>query len=247
MKVKGFFRENEHLEVYDQASESYYKSIIQEVNDDDIAIGVPMKGLERYKLEEGLTLTFRMVVQDALYYFQSEARGQKYSGNVLLYLISWPDNLERRQRRKFFRISYALEIFFWLLPEGQEIMELEPYFSQKEPLGSKSKGEYLSRELVELLGAPAEGQAIDLSAGGLLLLTSFQLSEGKELLLSIVLHNKEEDKRLLLYGKVVRTGAVLYMGKAMKYRYGIVFQRIDERLRDKVVGFIFELSRQRMS
>lgn len=247
MKVKDFFRENELLEVYDPSSESYYKSIIQEVNDDNMAIGVPMKGLERYPMEEGSTLTFRMIVQGALYYFQSEVRGQRYSGNVLLYLISWPEKLERRQRRKFFRISYTLDINFWLLPEGQETKELEPYFAQKEPLGSQGKKEYLFRELVEILGAPAEGQAIDLSAGGLLMFTSFQLSKGTELLLSVALQNKEEDKRLLLYGKVVRTDALLYMGKAMKYRYGIVFQRMDERIRDMLVGFIFELSRQRMS
>ena len=87
MAAKNLFYENMLLEVYDHRKQVYGKSIIQEVNDDNLAIGIPMKKNEQVALQEGVTYSFRAVLDDGLYYFVGEVLGTKSSGMLCFILF----------------------------------------------------------------------------------------------------------------------------------------------------------------
>ena len=103
--MKGLFRENMLLEVFIKSKNAYYKSIVQEVNEEDLAIGIPMKKRDLAILPEGESLVFRLNARDALYYFKSKVIGTKKSGQVLLYLISCPRRCKGSREGSFSAFS----------------------------------------------------------------------------------------------------------------------------------------------
>jgi c-di-GMP-binding flagellar brake protein YcgR len=221
MDLKSIFYENMLLEVYDHQHQVYGKSIIQEVNRDNIAIGIPMKKKEQVVLQEGTVYSFRAVLDDALYYFSSKVLGTKLSGYVLLYLISWPQKVERRQRRNFFRAPCALDAQY-LVVSGCA--------------GRLSPGE--SPE-------PQRALVTNLSGGGLLLVTVKELPVGAILLLRLFLQSKEREKEILVKGRVLRVSP-FKAGKVVRYRCGVEFLELKEQVREEIIRFIFTVLRERL-
>lgn len=222
MDCQKLFYENMLLEVYDHQKQVYGKSIVQEVNRDNIAIGVPMKKKEKIALQEGEEYTFRAALEDALYYFQSRVLRTKFSGNVLLYLISWPQKVERRQRRNYFRLPCSLEAHYLVISES----------------GPDSPAE-----------APEVETALvaNLSGGGLLLVTGRALPLGTILLLRLFLQSKKEKKEILVKGKIVRGSPQKIGKKAVRYRYGVEFFDLSEKDRDQIIRYLFTIMRERLS
>ncbi len=252
--MKNLVRENMLLEVYDQ-NNNIYKSIVQEVNEENFAIGVPTKKNEQVALNEGQILGLKFVLEDALYYFQSKVAGVKISGQVLLYLISWPEKVQRLQRRKHFRFPCMIDLFYWLLPKSGDLSHGLPLKSKdgKENAGKKKKGqlsvdrdeqEFLLR-WAESLGEPQKEEAIDISGGGLLMVTDRKLLLGDRLLLRFFLKSNREAKEIIVKGKISRVN-IFTVGKLERYRYGVKFLNINEKTRDEIIGFIFAKSRERI-
>lgn len=84
------------------------------------------------------------------------------------------------------------------------------------------------------------GRTLDLSGGGICLFTEHLVKYGQKIYLTIQLPNSIEVKTI---GKVVRTEQ-LGSGFEKKYKLGIQFIEINERDRDKIISYIFEIQRQ---
>lgn len=223
MDYRKLFHENMLLQVYDPERKTYAKSILQEVNEDSIAIGVPMIRSDGVALREKEEYTFRAAREDGLYYFQSKVLGTKMSGNVLLYLISWPADIKRRQRRNYFRLPCNLQACYTVISEGAEF-----------PADAKEKeGE--------------RGLVVNLSGGGLLLVTSRSLFPGTLLYLHLILQCKKGKKEMRLKGRVLRSSPLKVNNKTLRYRCGVEFVEISEKERDKIISFLFALMRERLS
>lgn len=229
MQIRSFFRENMLLEVYDHESGVYYKSLIQEVNAANLAIGIPMKEGKQLLLQEKDSYFFRVFLEDALYSFQSEVQGRKKSGQVFLYLLSWPSKIERSQRRRFYRFAYTFDAHYWVLGQEKEF----------------SGGEMSLLKQVESR-EPRQAVVTNLSGGGLAFVTEHSLSPGILLVLCFYLQNNlKVENKVLVKGRVVRA-VPFKLGKERYYRYGVEFFDMSERTRDKIIRFIFSMFRQRL-
>lgn len=246
--MKGLFRVNMLVEVFVNSKNTYYKSIVQEVNEEDLAIGIPMKKRESVALPEGETLFFRLKTRGAFYYFKSKVIGTKKSGQVLLYLISLPEEVQRQQRRQFFRFFCKIEVHYWLLPEAGD-----PAAGSEEKVQRRAGGDMqqLFLEKAAVLGEPEKAETVNISGGGVLLVTDRGLLPGDKLLLKFFLgsgrKNKEiqEIKEIVVKGEVSRAAA-FKIGKLTRCRCGVKFLEIDEKTRDEIIGFIFAESRERI-
>ncbi|NLJ55821.1 MAG: hypothetical protein GX334_02100 [Firmicutes bacterium] len=224
MQAKGLFRENILLEVFDHESGIYYKSLIQEVNETDIAVGIPMKEGKQLLLRYAERYFFRIFLVDALYSFHSTVLGEKSCGQVSLYLLSWPDKIERSQRRRYYRFVYTFDADYWVL-NGDSPTSLESQVADQEPL-------------------PAV--VVNLSGGGLAFVTEKRFSPETLLALRFYLQNDwQEDQEVLLKGRITRVEPLKH-GKIRYYRYGVEFLELDERTRDEIIRFIFFMFRQRL-
>ncbi len=251
MSIRKIFRENLPLEIYDENEGIYYKSIVQEVNDDNIAIGVPMRKQNQLLLNEGSSWTFRLTAKDSQYSFTSTVLGRKFSNRVPLYLIAWPKTVIKQQRRQFFRYSCTLELNYWVVPSGDP--EVEHHLTGL-PLGRKVFGsEELDREesgrvfeeLTELLGEPRDAVTADISGGGLQMITPRRYVVGTNLVLCVFLRSKKDLKKAFVRGTVVW----MHLPRSVKetmHRHAVAFKDTSERFNDDIVSFIFLLTRERL-
>ncbi len=258
MRIKDFFRENMLLEVYDPASGVYYKSLLQEVNAGGLAIGVPLKERKKLKLQQGTEYLFRVLLDDALYYFNSKVVGGKKSARVFLYLLNWPENIKRRQRRHFYRLDHTINVDYWVLAN-----DLPPKISNKKrevgrPGGATLKivspekwNVEMDQEILALYRQveahqPAPAVATNLSGGGLMLVARRNLPPGTVLALRFFLQSSKKNKKMMLVkGRIVRLISSK-AGEDRHYRYGVEFLEMSERTQDEIVRFIFFMLRHRL-
>lgn len=258
MQIKDLFRENMLLEVYDSASGVYYKSLLQEVDDTGLAIGIPMMGGKSMILQQESSYLCRVPQEDALYYFRSKVIGGKKEDRVPLYLLSWPDRLERHQRRGYFRLACSIDVDYWPLggyahrfaPDreqsgaGRKAADLRVVTAERR----EEKWDSETRALYQYIRTkkPRQGVASNLSGGGLLLVTRFNLQPGTPLALRFFLQsNGGEKKEILVQGRVTRT-MFFKLGRLKRYRCGVKFWKISERVQDEIIRFIFSMLRQRI-
>lgn len=243
--MRKTLRENMLIEVYDQENNVYYKSIIQEVNPDSIAIGIPMKDRKQLFLHEGTPWTLRLVMDKAVYSFKSRLVGRKYSGRVPLYLISWPEEeeIERKQRREYFRLPVAIDLHFWVLQEGDSFSFEDSSAKKEEEPGGLNLQDPLEK-LVNSLGEPEKGLAADLSGGGLLMVHSREVPAGSLVVIRLFLREKGREKAVFVKGKIIRVAAV--DKKATRFRHGVQFIDLSSRVQEEIIQFVFTRAREKI-
>ncbi len=239
------------IEVYDEESKVYYKSIIEGVDDDSLAIGVPMREKNQLLLRENNTYAFRLTVGDALYSFDSMVIGRRRSGNVSLIVVEWPDELTRIQRRQFFRMTVAMDGHYWMLEEGSGGTDADP---DEPPVDDADTVEPETpplnlrqplHKLVDSLGDPEKAVVLDISGGGVAMSVNRCVTEDSLLAIRIYLQSKQKKKVVLLKGRVVRSFAMDTVKGLTRYRMGIEFVEISEKIRDDLINFIFIMSREK--
>lgn len=242
--MRRILRENMLIEVYDQESDIFYKSIIQELNPDAIANGIPMREQKQLLLHGGTTWTFRLQMETAVYFFKSKVIGRKYSRHIPLYLISWPEEeeIERKQRREYFRLRSVMDLQYWVLLSGDKRSEDDPAEANEivEPIDWSKPLE----KLVKFLGEPKKGILADISGGGLLMILPQEIPVGSLVGVRLFLGRQGQEKELLVKGKVVRVEAA--DKKANRFRHGIQFQDISSRVQEEIIQYVFIRSREKM-
>ncbi|MEW5762014.1 MAG: flagellar brake protein [Bacillota bacterium] len=135
---------------------------------------------------------------------------------IPLYVLSLPVDVRRVQRRRFVRLETLLDVWYAPAPEGD--------------------------------AAPAfvRARAVDLSAGGMCLVTKQPLEVGAPLLLRFHLDLGEREAEIVTPGRVVRRVVGpeddLWQGG---YRYGIEFVGLPMREQDLIVRYIFRKMAER--
>lgn len=75
--------------------------------------------------------------------------------------------------------------------------------------------------------------------------TGRELPVGTVLFLRLSLQSKDENKEVLVKGKILRVHP-LKMGRALRYRYGVQFFDLTEKDRDEIIRYIFTILRERL-
>jgi len=127
---------------------------------------------------------------------------------VLLYSLAFPEKIKRIQRRRDVRLAVLLDVAYAPLPEGD--------------------------------GAAAfkEAKALDLSAGGLRLVTEQEHPPGTMLLVKFRLPLRKESFETVTKAEVVRTEPVM-LEKRRLFHLGLKFVDLPQAHRDKIFSFIF--------
>lgn len=251
MSIRRVFRENLPLEVFEPGQEIYYKSIIQEVDDDYIAIGIPMRNNDQLFMHKNSTWEFRLYKKDTLYFFRSRCLGHKKEDQISLYLIEWPDEVRRLQRREFFRFPCSFDAHYWILkkPWNADDSTLpDPLTKDRDIKRSTIAGKeepLTLKELKKKLGEPEEAMLGDISGGGLQLIAPKWLPIDTVLFLAIYLKSKKKEKTIFVKGKVVWVGPH-EPERIVRFRHAVEYEDTSEQTKEEIVGFIFVLMRERM-
>ncbi|MCJ7691206.1 MAG: flagellar brake domain-containing protein [Clostridiaceae bacterium] len=163
--TKVDFAINKKLEIL--VGEKYFKSNIQDVTDEYIAISIPINSGEQLPLSKGTVIDVIYYEEENLYKFQSAVIGRKFE-NIPILLISNPEEIKKIQRRKYVRVSTIGKVKYKNL--------------KNEPMTSPSTiqdSEYLQAIL------------LDLSGGGMKVKISEEVKLSNFLLVCLTINNED--------------------------------------------------------
>ncbi|MBT9172578.1 MAG: Flagellar brake protein YcgR [Syntrophomonadaceae bacterium] len=157
---KSRLRLNQKIEVRKDPDPVFFKSSIQELEDDTLSVTVPVRVGQRLMLQPGDRVRVQFVVDDASYYFDTTMLARKRSNQVALFVLARPSVLARVQRRDFVRFPAALNVIYQLLAQTDAAPEAH------------------------------KGKTVDLSAGGVQIASSFRPAPGDKVQLTLLLEDK---------------------------------------------------------
>lgn len=127
---------------------------------------------------------------------------------ILLYSIAFPDEIRRIQRRRDVRLAVLLDVAYAPAPIGDEAAVFK------------------------------EAKALDLSAGGIRLVTEHEYPPGASLLVKFRLPMRNDFFETVSKAEVMRTEAVV-LDKKKLYHLGLKFVDLPQSHKDKIFSYIF--------
>lgn len=174
MKLAKQFKINGKIEILmDKGS---YKSNIQDIDSEYIAISIPVKNGQYLPLRIGDKVEGIYYEKNKLYKFYTEVSGRKVD-KIMMILLKYPSKISKIQRRQFVRVAFTTKILCALLEKNQNIKSIE-----------ENQLEFF------------HGYTVDVSSGGIKLSTEKELQLGEFLIMTIPI----EDKNITVKGKIIR-------------------------------------------
>jgi c-di-GMP-binding flagellar brake protein YcgR len=172
--TKVDFAINEKLEIL--IDEKYFKSNIQDVTKDYIAISIPISSGQYLPLSRGAILEVIYYENENLYKFKSTVVGRKFE-NIPILLISIPKEIKKIQRRKYVRVPIITTAKYKNLKNDPKVNP-----------NTLSNSDYLKAILV------------DLSGGGMKLKISEEIRLSDFILVSLTINGQD----ILIVGQAKR-------------------------------------------
>ena len=210
------------LELRDEEGKKLDQSLISEfewlVDPKTLMIAAPIHEGEIYPLRNGTIINIYFVHKAGkeyeLYSFNAIISGREMSEKIALLKIGVISEIERIQRRQYYRLGCSMPVKFRVVESMSEIVN----------------GSIPFRKTI----------ASNLSGGGICLLLEDRLEVGKLVECEIA---TEENKEVRFFGKVIRYDNSQLDGR-FKYEAGIAYIKINNNDREAVVKYIFNEQRK---
>ena len=203
---------NKKIDVARIGEKNFYYSRIQDISDRYFSIQIPYNQKIPLKLVQLEKVLVKVFGKDAYYQFTTEVLGEK-EDVIPVYLLALPKEIERVQLRQHVRLPAALDVYYQELAVGGE-SEFNPALERRKAL------------------------TVDLSGGGVQLLTEAYLTVGTRLQLEVMVPYRERLLGITAIGRVKRC-MLLNGTDKWSYQAGIAFERISEADRSKIISFIY--------
>lgn len=237
VKLKKIASEGDPVDIEISSAEQKViklKTTVQTISGEDrISVNAPIYKGHIFPVEVDSTVSV-FLPQDAagIYTFFAKVIARKEINKVPTLVLKKTSKIKKSQRRQFFRLDFVGDINIKMdsIPEeNQKYLREMPRASSKIVI---VKGEGLQE------AAYFSMQGKDLSGGGFKAIGRAPISEGTQIAGLMILN---EDP-IPFAGKVVR--CVRTNDTVESYEIGVGFLDMDDSLRSKIVGFIFERQRR---
>ena len=214
--IKNAIKINTRIEVARMGGIDYYSSTIQDIKGDYIYITIPTLCTQPLVLSQGEEVTVRFPGTSGMYVFNSICVGA-IREPIIMYSLTMPKDIKRIQQRKHVRVETLLDVFVAEIPEKG----LEPNYLMV--------------------------NALDISGGGLRLLMELLSDKsyniGKELMVKFhITDNSNKEIEVVTKVRVVRKDLLPTYSKQdeeLLYSFGVEFLELSEKLREKIISYIF--------
>lgn len=193
-----------------------YKSSIISLREDGILIALDLSG-SKFNYDDGSRFDASFVDEKTVKYFNTELKKKIKSTNLVL--ISYPQQIEQRERRRYYRIKLWEEAVVYY--SDKDIQPTPAWIRPGEELSIKA----LPRDY-------KKGHIADIGAGGLLMIIEQPIKAGKTI--GIVLDGISESP-FKTRGRVVRV-----CGEGNCYEASVKFDHLTIGDTDKIMKFVFD-------
>jgi c-di-GMP-binding flagellar brake protein YcgR len=184
-------------------------------NESTAVIAAPILEGAIYNIHIGALMNVYFILDGELYKLKARVMERKRIDNIALLGMKILGDIERIQRRQFFRFEYSLPFKYRIVEEPNN--------------SNDSKTDKYSMAITR-----------DLGGGGLCILIEEKIDEGIVVEGELELSEKEKAK---FSGKIIRVSKRESEGK-YNYDAAIEFYQIDNKVRETIIKYIFEQQRK---
>lgn len=209
-----------------------YKSRVLDIKENgNIEIAMPSEGSRMILLPLGVRMEFVFYTKGGLYRSIGQIKERYKSENIYMLEIELNTQLEKFQRREFFRYQYLLDFSYYTISqEESEYESAEALFVYLRESGLDKEREN-------------NGSIVDLSGGGIRFRTDTELQQGDNTLFLIRLKNENLNKLYYILGKIIECNQA-ELENMKKYEVRAKFHIMDNKIREEIIRFIFEEERK---
>lgn len=206
------FKINNKVEII--YGDDIYTCDVQDIKDGYLAVSIPIKDNQYLPLQKGERIDVLYYEGSSLYEFTSLVSDRQRSNIPLIWMVI-PEKFKKIQRRKYVRVSVLLNVKCAVIPKE--------FLLNKDNI---SKLKFF------------EGTAVDLSGGGLRLITKYNMERDNTLLMALPF----SDGGILVKGKVMRIDE----DEMKNVVCGINFADLKAYEQEKIIGYVFQTMREQM-
>lgn len=210
-----------------------FKSRVQDIKPEGLLeISMPTYVGKPTLLSMGIRYEFIFYTRKGLYRCVVQLKERYKVDNLYMLLVEPKSQLEKFQRREYFRFECAMDM------EYRQITEEEAKIADIEEL-KQHHAELFPEETVQA------GIAVDLSGGGMRFVGDLEGKKGDFLLISILLRSIDVNQLLEVACRVLSCKKLEVNLKGEKrYEYRVQFLTREQKKREMIIKYIFEQERK---
>ncbi len=218
MKLQNILKIGNLVEIEVVESSSYegnYLSKIKDIDDNKIYFSLPTEKGNIIPLRKGERVNVNIVQKDGVYYFYGDIQSRGLKP-YMYFTLNYPKKLNRIQRRNYVRVMLNLIVDFKVISDGEnEATQDAPIY---------------------------KGVTFNLSGGGMMFASSKNLEIDSLVEVNFKLTNGFFCEKVI---GILRRKDFVKTPSGEKLGYGIEFLKIEDKIRENIISYLFELQRDR--
>lgn len=216
-------------------------SVVYELEEADyVSIAIPIENSRLVLLEVGEFYLVTVYSKTGLFQCKAKVMKRYRIQSAYAAQIQIISDLEKQQRRQFFRLDIVQDMSFRILTkdEWDEIKKLYDSFTDKSGIH-----ETMEQLKTKIMYSWQEGVMVDISGGGMKFNSKETSKENEIIQVKFLLGTESGPKKFLLNARVVSCSEAKNLSEI--YTKRVVFLKMSRDEREAIVRYIFEEERKR--
>lgn len=221
----------QQLESEKDLTKTYKSKVLDLKENGNIELSMPSEGGKLILLTLGVRYDLVFFSKGGLYRAIGQVKERYKSENVYMLEIELKSEIEKYQRREFFRYPCILDFSYY------------PITEEEVKIGSGDAIFIQLQEEKEKVERECRGRIVDLSGGGIRFQAAKELESGQYVLFEIHLQNESINKQYYIIGDVI---SCVQTDKRIDERFEVraKFLIKENNIREEIIRFIFEEERK---
>lgn len=209
-----------------------FKSQLHDIiSEDEIVLAMPMEAAKVILLPMDVRYDVCFFTKKGLYNCTATIKDRYKEDNLYEIVMTLTSQLQKFQRRKFYRLECLVDFTYYILQDEEEIGMNDPYAAHEHHLKNYPSDERKT------------GIIVDISGGGVRTITPDNLPKGTELLLFFQIIMDDMEYSFSSFAHVVKSN--LLDKQTNRYESRIEYKKIHKNERERIVKYIFKEEREK--
>ena len=201
------------------------------VTEDEIVLAMPMEAAKVILLPMDVRYDITFFTAKGLFNCTGVIKDRYKDGNLFEIAMTLTSQLEKYQRRKFFRLECLVDFSYYILEDPEEKNMSDPYEAHEYHLRHYPQDERKT------------GIIVDISGGGVRAMTAQDLPKDSDILLFFQMILDDNEYSFSSFGHVVKSN--LAEGSNNRYEARIEYKKIDKKERERIIKYVFKEEREK--
>lgn len=219
---------------------SFASQLIDFADSDVIYIAAPIVYGKAMILGAGEYFTLCFYANKGLYQCNCVVLSSHKENNLIVTVVRITTNLEKLQRRQYFRLECIHEVDYRVITKEEEILDRK---FQADDFRTNDERTECRKRLNQFEQEWRTGAITDISGGGARFNSNLQLNQGDRIRFKLDILIGKELKKMVLGANVIASSRILNKSDAFEHR--VVFNDIMQKDREDLIKYIFEQERKR--